>query len=1082
MPQRSRRADIGLLAATSFRRCALAALALTVPLLAQQPWSPATSPASQTLWGIAHGNNRFVAVGEAGTILTSPDGLAWTARASGTDKWLLGVTFSPTLDTFVVVGDAGTILTSPDGITWTPRTSGTAQRLNSVAWSPKRFTFPDVFLTVGENGTALTSHDLVTWTPRPTGDTGWLRGIATAPPGGADFFVVTGHDGTILTTNDAGETFQRRVSGTTLHLDAVASFENAFYATGSNFALSRSTDGLTWTLDRTVNTDGRENGIVYNGLVAFNRALVVVGDQGRIIDEAGRAWRTTEPLLAGWRAVAASRDRVVAVGTGGSIATAPLDPNLALEHDLAATFLADTIVLNATQRRPISGSFTRQWHLDGQPIPGATQSTLRLNTLTAAQNGIYTFTTTSPSGATSSASLTLDPQPNPASLNLVDLTFRPNLSAPPVAIAPLADSRLYVAGQDATLLRLNADGSIDSTFAIPAGTLTGSPRALVVQSDNRLVVFERLTANPVTYRAIRFTSTGAIDATFRPHPALIADGDTPILLADGRWLAVERRPLAAPTPQLNFTAVLRRFNSDGTLDSTFPPAELLRGSTVSTDPVQSSFFSGPRALATRDAQNRVYLGVQHGDFAAASLGATSGTTRLFRLQPDGTADPTFSPRDVGPLFTLVTTSQGLLARTVDASFARLQGTATTTSLFRLHFDGSLDSTFVPHTLRTHVNSSVSPPTGLGNDYNVLTVAPDGSVIARTTGHHGHFGLVRFDASGEFDRNFNAELGSDAATLTQVHALPQGQLLVGGTFRSLLGVAQPFLARLTPNIRAAATHLSNVSVRDRAGTGSNTLIAGYATRGGETTVLARGAGPALTRFGVTNPLADPVLSLYLNSTPLSSNDDWHSGPADILAATAARLGAFPFEAGSTDAALYAPTSATPLTLQVTGKNGTTGIALAEIYLASAPPADASAARIVNLSVRSLAGTGPDTLIVGFTLAGTATRNIVLRAIGPGLARFGVTDSLPDPVLTLYRETTAIATNDDWAPSQEIRLTLTEAFNTVGAFPLETAISAGSIAASKDSALLISLAPGSYTAHVTGKSDATGIALIEIYEVP
>lgn len=1070
---------------TSFspRRALCCALALVSSLPAQQPWSGAESPVTATLWGIAASDTQFVAVGEAGTILTSPDGRTWTARISGTDTWFLGAAWSPTLRQFIVVGDAGTILTSPDGLAWAPRTSGTTQRLNSVAWAPKRFTFPDVFLAVGENGTALTSSDLVTWTPRPTGVTGWLRGIATAPPGGFDFFVVTGHDGTILTTNDAGETFQRRGSGTTLHLDAVTAFGNAFYATGSNFALTRSSlDGLTWTLDRGVNTDGRENGIAYNGLVAFNRALVIVGDQGRILDEAGRAWRTAEPLRAGWRAVAASRDRVVAVGTGGAIATAPIDPGLGLEHDVDATFLSDTILLTATQRRPISGSFTRQWLRDGQPIPGANQLTLRLDTSAGAQNGVYAFLTTAPDSLSSSASITLEPQSNPAALNLVDLTFQPALTALPGPIAPLADGRLYVAGADATLARLNPNGSRDDTFALSDRILTGTPRALILQPDGLLVVLERLTGLSTSNRALRLHPNGSVDATFRPDPLLIASGEPPILLADGRWLAVERKPLGPTASRPNFTALLRRFNSDGTADSTFTPVALLSGVTLSESSSPPSSFTGPRVVAARDPENRIYLGVQHGETGASGLGSSNGTTRLFRLHADGTLDHSFAAHDVGPLSTLVATAAGLIARTSLETWARLRGTTVETSLFRLHFDGSVDPTFAPKSRRTTRADSIQPPAGFDHDYDVLTVGAHGAVTARTVGQHGHFGLVRFDPRGELDRDFSAELGSAAGALAQIHLLPNGQLLVAGTFASLVGVAQPYLARLTPNTRAASTHLSNVSVRARAGNGAATLIAGYATRGGDTSIVARGAGPALADFGVANFLADPQLGLFFDSTEISRNDDWHRGPADFLAATAARLGAFPFAAGSTDAALYSTTSASPLTVQVTGKNNTTGVVLAELYHASPSPDDARSPRITNLSVRSVAGPDADTLIVGFTLAGSQTRNLVLRAVGPGLAAFGLADFLPDPVLTLFRGTTAIATNDNWALNTETRVTLTEAFNTVGAFPLDLTTSAATVSTSNDAALLISLAPGGYTVHITGKQAAAGVVLAEVYEVP
>jgi uncharacterized membrane protein len=77
-----------------------------------------------SLFGVTYGNGLFVAVGGRGTILTSPDGVTWTPRASGTDKFLFGVAHGNGL--FVAVGWDGTILTSPDGVSWTPRASLTA--------------------------------------------------------------------------------------------------------------------------------------------------------------------------------------------------------------------------------------------------------------------------------------------------------------------------------------------------------------------------------------------------------------------------------------------------------------------------------------------------------------------------------------------------------------------------------------------------------------------------------------------------------------------------------------------------------------------------------------------------------------------------------------------------------------------------------------------------------------------------------------------------------------------------------------------------------------------------------------------
>ena len=117
-----------------------------------------TEPLERRVW-----RGQFVAVGEGGTILTSPDGTAWTKRTSGNSLWLVGVGFGNGL--FVVVGDLGTILTSPDGITWTTRRSG-GVRINAVAYGN------GTFLAVDDNGFRWLSSDGLTWSSGATNRTG----------------------------------------------------------------------------------------------------------------------------------------------------------------------------------------------------------------------------------------------------------------------------------------------------------------------------------------------------------------------------------------------------------------------------------------------------------------------------------------------------------------------------------------------------------------------------------------------------------------------------------------------------------------------------------------------------------------------------------------------------------------------------------------------------------------------------------------------------------------------------------------------------------------------------------------------
>jgi len=129
------------------------------------------------------------------------------------------------------------------------------------------------------------------------------------------------------------------------------------------------------------------------------------------------------------------------------------------------------------------------------------------------------------------------------------------------------------------------------------------------------------------------------------------------------------------------------------------------------------------------------------------------------------------------------------------------------------------------------------------------------------------------------------------------------------------------------------------------------------------------------------------------------------------------------------------------------------------------------RLVNVSARAQVGTGAGILIAGFTISGNVPRRVLIRGVGPGLAPFGVTGTLVNPALAIYRGTSVVAENDDWGGGEELAAT----FRSVGAFALFST-------ASRDSALLVTLAPGSYTAQLTGVSNTTGVALIEVYEVP
>lgn len=270
-------------------------------------------------------------------------------------------------------------------------------------------------------------------------------------------------------------------------------------------------------------------------------------------------------------------------------------------------------------------------------------------------------------------------------------------------------------------------------------------------------------------------------------------------------------------------------------------------------------------------------------------------------------------------------------------------------------------------------------------------------------------------------------------------------------------------------------LLNLSARGWTGAGEDGMIVGFVLASGTTRqVLVRAVGPGLSKapFGLDGTLPDPQFLVLGPDSPVKSaiaNDNWPASIAGAFAAT----GAFPLDPGSADAADVAPLDGGAYTVHVSGatSSGTAGVALLEIYEATAD----GRSGLINLSLRGRAGTGPQTLIAGFVLGAGSPRRVLLRAVGPTLAAppFNMAGVLDRPELALHGSAGMLAVNRGWSTSPaspEVRAASREA----GAFPL--------LEASSDSALVATLPPGAYTLVVTGVGAATGLALIEIYELP
>jgi hypothetical protein len=294
--------------------------------------------------------------------------------------------------------------------------------------------------------------------------------------------------------------------------------------------------------------------------------------------------------------------------------------------------------------------------------------------------------------------------------------------------------------------------------------------------------------------------------------------------------------------------------------------------------------------------------------------------------------------------------------------------------------------------------------------------------------------------------------------------------------------------------SVGSYLFNISSRAYLGSGPyQNIVAGFYTNGsGSKWVVVRGIGPNLA---VVDPpltgltLNNPKLTLFNgSSTALYTNTGW--GSSQTLINAFASVYAAPLQNNSNDTAIFDPVpagSGVGYTAEVDSANNGTGIALVEVYDYDAYTGT-PASNLINISTRAFVGPGNDALVAGFWSIGSTSQTLLIRAVGPGLAAGNPALNglnLVTPTLTLFDSTGAvIGTNTGWGTAP-VRGNSTVA---AGIQPATTAIMNGVYASpiaagSADCAMVVTL-PGNagYTAQVNGAGSTTGIALVEVYNVP
>jgi hypothetical protein len=268
-------------------------------------------------------------------------------------------------------------------------------------------------------------------------------------------------------------------------------------------------------------------------------------------------------------------------------------------------------------------------------------------------------------------------------------------------------------------------------------------------------------------------------------------------------------------------------------------------------------------------------------------------------------------------------------------------------------------------------------------------------------------------------------------------------------------AQPVNVNINAVPPAQIPRLVNISTRGPVFTGADVMIGGFIIGGnGPKTVVIRANGPSMAGQ-VAGTLGNPLLQLFNGSTQIAANDDWQSAPN---ASTIQSSGFAPLH--PLESAIYTTLNPGAYTAIVSGVGGSTGIGLVEVFEVTLPNIP-----LINISTRGQVQTGNNVMIAGFIIQGETSRQVVVRARGPSMTAQGLPGALANPNLQIYNGATLIAANDNW--QTDGNASSVQALGFAPSDPLESAI-------------LLTLPPGAYTAIVTGVG-GTGVGIVEVFTV-
>ncbi len=488
-------------------------------------------------------------------------------------------------------------------------------------------------------------------------------------------------------------------------------------------------------------------------------------------------------------------------------------------------------------------------------------------------------------------------------------------------------------------------------------------------------------------------------------------------------------------------------------------------------------------IETRPGQLKTIANLNIGDFndagnLALRIGFTDGSSSIGLARTDQATPPSIvaHPQNtdgyVGKSITLNVEATGTGPFTYE--WMKNGSTVSTQSSKSLVISNASSADAGSYTVR--VSSPVGEALSQSANVSVLPLPATPAFVEQPVSEiafHGNQTILTAEAVSQNDvsyqwyKNGAAIPGATQSQLVLSTARPEDE----GSYYVVASTSSGSTQSEPAEIVVTDKRLINISTRAYVGTGANVLIAGFVVDGPEPkTVLIRGVGPSLPGISSENILHQPRVDLYGGGQVIASNAGWsNASNQSELAAAANSVGAFALPTNSEDAVFIIQLQPGSYGAVLSGENESTGVGMVEVY-----EIGSNLTRLINISSRAFVGNGEQLLIPGIVVSGDIPTKVLVRAVGPGLRDQDVAGYLEDPILQLVTLSgTPIATNSSWQDSLNLQ-SLNAATQLVGAAPLANN--------SRDAALLLELEPGSYAAFVTGRDGTTGVALVEVYELP